>query len=61
MIGGIFLAPATLEPDEAAELARLLAKMERGLAELQSVEANASRKLHSSGTGQRVEPDPRRT
>jgi hypothetical protein len=51
------LIESTLEPDEAEEMARLLAKMERGLAELQPVEAKASRKLRRSGPGQRVQPD----
>ena len=52
---------SSLEPDEAEELARLLAKMERGLAELQPVEGQVSRRLSRAGPGQRVEPDPRPT
>ena len=42
-------------------LARGVAKMERGLSELQPVEAKASRKLRRAGPGQRVEPDPQMT
>lgn len=52
---------STLEPSEAEELGRLLAKMERGLAELQLVEAEVSRKLRRTGPGQRVVPKPERT
>lgn len=52
------LIESTLEHDEAQELARLLAKMERGLAGLKPVEGKASRNLRRSGPGQRVEPDP---
>jgi len=54
----ILLIESALEPDEAEVLARLLVKMERGLAELQPVGDEVSRKLRRSGPGQRVELHP---